>query len=594
MGLQGPHHRRKLASTFLRPATWAEYCTEVSFDNCASRDSHSTRAPEPEERNLYFVEGQFTGYFRATEKNDCDSYPSTCTGLILDWPCGWESFVQAQVYHLDIALEPVLYSYAELLQIISAANATKSNIIFKWWTPTVTFDEYFGTDMEFTRVSLPSPTQKCTDSRVDRESRCSDSFAERVGSPEGACDDQPVLLRKVLSTGFEFATQSPDLDEALWSPAYEFVRNIKISSLQLTEISQNWIQQDVDKWNYDPREATCRWVVENIDTIQAYLPESYPRKIRNDSGQSVAWIVVVTVSSLTLLVVLASFVYVYRARWKKAIKRAQIEFVYLYGVGLLNIAMSSLFTLFPNGRNACVAMFWLDILGHIWIFALLDLKIDAINRYLNSGKILQRVMLSLQQLSSAICISCGCGAIVLLLWTIFQTIDSAVVYQLSDESSQSGMVEVSASRTCVIPHIEQFAAFGAQGFLLLYGLSLGFFLSRRKEDVNSTKSLTVLAAAHGVFATFRFLLFLVGDEVEPTSAVLSESFLLSFECLVGLAIFLLPKLLDRKQDESIIDGQTPDLFLNTVSQNTLVIWALLRTTHCSVADNHVGRSSRIH
>jgi hypothetical protein len=50
--------------------------------------------------------------------------------------------VTAQTYHLGISLESDGnepgsngYSYGEMVEILNAANATKSDLIFYWWYP---------------------------------------------------------------------------------------------------------------------------------------------------------------------------------------------------------------------------------------------------------------------------------------------------------------------------------------------------------------------------------------------------------------------------------------------------------------------------
>jgi hypothetical protein len=106
IGMQGEENRRKMAERFLRPTSWQEYCQEVSDNNCETPDSVATRAPLGEDENTrYFVSDTYTGHFRATEKNDCDTWPLNCTGHIVDYPCGCASFVEQIAYHLDIALD---------------------------------------------------------------------------------------------------------------------------------------------------------------------------------------------------------------------------------------------------------------------------------------------------------------------------------------------------------------------------------------------------------------------------------------------------------------------------------------------------------
>lgn len=88
-GLWGEENREKLASLFKRPTTWKEYCDLVSEDNCAVADNVAQRAPVTQiEGERMFVEDLYTGHFRYTEKNNCTSSPTTCTGHIANYPCG--------------------------------------------------------------------------------------------------------------------------------------------------------------------------------------------------------------------------------------------------------------------------------------------------------------------------------------------------------------------------------------------------------------------------------------------------------------------------------------------------------------------------
>ena len=87
MGLQGEENRRKLA--FLRPATWKQYCDQVSTNNCSENDGIAAWPLQNEsEYERMFVQGLYTGQFRATDKNDCSLNLLNCTGHVADFPCG--------------------------------------------------------------------------------------------------------------------------------------------------------------------------------------------------------------------------------------------------------------------------------------------------------------------------------------------------------------------------------------------------------------------------------------------------------------------------------------------------------------------------
>ena len=296
LGLQGEANRHKLASTFLQPTTWEEYCTLVSKDNCTTPDETAIRAPRTtEEKGRYHVKtgGAFKGYFRNTTENDCETFPNNCTGHIADYPCGWTSYVKPITHHLNIALkssgkEPGSngYSYGQLVELWEAANATKSDFIMQWWIPEALYELFIGTEAEFQIVNLPPANYECFEHRVNTElTRCPApnsgiTFKDQVGSPLGACGDAPLPVMKVVSNGLYEETYNRDIPTARESPAYEAIANFRIDGTQLSQIFDYWLQADFDKWNFDPRDAACRWYVITksfLHAIHGFDPHTHSR-----------------------------------------------------------------------------------------------------------------------------------------------------------------------------------------------------------------------------------------------------------------------------------------------------------------------------
>jgi hypothetical protein len=91
IGLQGldQTNRRTLAELFQTPLTWAEYCSQISPNNCTKPDTVAQRAPQSDsdEVGRMFVGGLYTGHFTKLPANDCDLNPDTCTGTFIDYPC---------------------------------------------------------------------------------------------------------------------------------------------------------------------------------------------------------------------------------------------------------------------------------------------------------------------------------------------------------------------------------------------------------------------------------------------------------------------------------------------------------------------------
>ena len=391
-GLIGEKNRRKLAETFLRPTTWKDYCDQVSQDNCTTDNGVARRPPVYDDEGLrMFVEVDYTGHFRATDQNNCTKNPDTCTGHIADYPCDWPSSMKPLLYHLNIALEPGGiedgggYSYSEHVDIWNAANHTRSNLIGIWWTPDTLRESFIGTDSEFQRVPLPPLTPECFHERVDITEHCKLN-ASTMGVPEGACDESPQALKKVIALGLYATTHSLEVQEPLWSPAHELLKLFYINNIQISEIFFNWLKMNVDKYGYDPREATCQWIVENLDTLKDFIPETYPRVIKESNSRDNLFYVSTAISLLALLLVIFVCSMTFRNQNRQSVKAAQIEFLWLLLVGLFLLAAGSIINSLPPTDFTCMVVIWLVNLGYTLELVPLIVKVAALNHLLGAAK----------------------------------------------------------------------------------------------------------------------------------------------------------------------------------------------------------------
>ena len=297
-GLRGEANREKVAGIFKRPQTWQQFCEEVSATNCTTPDKTAQRGPaNSKEAGMYYLKGQYQGYFRATSKNDCSNGEGTCTGHVVGAPCTWNSYLESQLYWNDIIGlahdGPVApsgsYNATTMYQVWRAANATRSHVIMAWYSPELLFEEFFGTDYTFQEVSLPAPTSLCLANRPSFEEKCSDSLLVRRGDPAGSCASEPMGLVKLMASSFLHANDH--LEEAEMSPAAELVKNFKASELDMNKIFNTWGKIGVDQYGNDARTAVCNWVRENIEELKWFVPAGFPRVISNKNRYE-AWFVV--------------------------------------------------------------------------------------------------------------------------------------------------------------------------------------------------------------------------------------------------------------------------------------------------------------
>jgi 7 transmembrane sweet-taste receptor of 3 GCPR len=544
IGLQGDANRRKLAETFLRPTTWQEYCTLVSSDHCTTPDYVTQRAPTDETENIrMFVPGLYTGHFRATDANDCDLYPSNCTGHIADYPCGWTSYVEAQTYHLNIALSKGSgdvtapgYEYQQLLDMWRAANATRSNLMMNWWTPHQLYTEFLGTEAAFQKVLMPPPTQQCINARIQLGDRCSPSLQTRVGDPTGSCSDSVKSLKKLISGALYETIYDSNIPEAIRSPAYDVLKRFQITELQLGDLFKYW--QTLPS----PREAVCQWVSDNMTYMNNTIPRSYPRVLEYHDQGSLMYISA-ALGAVAVLIVLYTAAAVYGQRATQRAKICQIEFLFLLLAGSLFISVGAIISCIPQTDALCVASIWLTNIGYTLELIPLVVRLAAISRLIGAGRRMRRVQLKRSALFGAVAVIFTIIVMFLLLWTILDPPRNVVEYVLTDKLSDAGDTMVRYNYYCSSASDGwSFAAIGWKVFTLFCASIVAFQLRFLQEAVGESRTLAVLVYSQFMFVLLRFATLLMPEDFGSRTLAQIRSILFSVDTMMTMAIYFAPKL----------------------------------------------------
>lgn len=373
-GLQGEDQREFLARTFKRPTTWGDYCAEVSNDNCTTPDETAGRPPETtDEAELYFHSfGVYQGYFRYTDKNDCQLNPTTCTGHVAAPPCGWTYFLDQQLYWnnivgLDSTDGPLPpnggYSSSQLDQLYRAANATRSHVILGGANPDLFAQEFFDSDARFQQVLLPAPTDECLLHRTTVADKCSNDTTRRRGDAKGACDAEHIGLVRLLAMYLEVSNDG--INNAERSPAHDLLQNIKISALDMNAIFRRLIARGNDNAGADAREAVCEWLVEHYNRVESFIPDGYPRTLQSSRSQYEDWymylaqLTAIFVGLIAVIGMILTFVY----RETKVMLFAQPTFVNLILFGFVCNCVGAFLVALEPTDETCVTVMWFIVQG---------------------------------------------------------------------------------------------------------------------------------------------------------------------------------------------------------------------------------------
>jgi len=553
--------REELASIFKRPTSWGGYCSFVSPTKCEEADDVAARPPrssgEVDEAPMYFMDGVYTGYFRATEKNNCTLNPQTCSGHVVQAPCGWDPNVEAQLFWNNISLEsdgPLVnngYEYDQMIQIWRAANATKSHVMSWWWTPTALVEEFRGTSYQFQPVILPDPTVECRAARTTLGEKCSPDINVRRGNIVGSCDDDAHALQTVVASSLRRLAE--ESSEVLRSPAYQAILNLKVSQLDMNVILKKWVAGG--RSGYAGRKAACEWVIEHQDDLRAFIPLGYPKRLSGeDSYDRPLLSAAGGIVAVSVLYSLVTLIVVYRYRTVKVFVYAQVPFVVMVLVGLLLVGVGSIFTALEPQDGICISQKWFVTLGYTLGLVPLLVKVAAINRMVNAAKRMKRVSMNTKS----------------LVWTVagvvFIVITYLIVWTWNDPSSRvenlylnrNDATEVWTTVRCASNKFSlwDLLVLCWDGILILCATVLAFQSRNVKEEFSDSRSLSMMIYSHFLFTVLRVVCFALstslvsGDAqlddapvLDPSSLAAVTSFLLSMDAIIAVTVYIIPKVL---------------------------------------------------
>jgi len=534
-GIRGRENRRKLADRFKRPTTWKYYCNSISPNNCTSDDGVATRPPAADgsEDGSYFSSGSYTGFFRRTEKNDCD-ITENCTGHFMDYPCGWSSYVKQQLKHNDVALESNGedvsggYSYTSMVEIWNAANATKSDVIGIWWSPDATHNMFRGSGSDLIPVTLPEPTQECVENRVNLLKRCDPSATEFdiYGDEKGACGE-PFTSTQKLAVGNMQSNIAESLNpKSRMSPAYDAYKDFSITELQVADILTAWVDRGRDKFGFDLRYATCEWMVENLETvIQSVVPPTHPRAFKGASNTSPLAIVALVFSAITITFTICTVCAMWHKHQKGAIGRAaQIEFLVLLLVGLFLVSIGSLSLALEPSKWTCTGSIWMITIGYTTQLVPTMIRVSAIIKIVRASMKMKVVNVNRKVLLTR---SIGLSAIAALyctVWTIYDPPQSQTSLLVSEDKNDFGETIVSVSNYCDSNlQIWFIISFICQAFLLVGASVLAHQMRSAPNAVNDSAELAVMIYSSFIFLILRFVLYIFSGNLPGGSATLQKA-----------------------------------------------------------------------
>jgi hypothetical protein len=590
----------RLAGIFKRPTTWLQYCDEVSETKCNKTDDTASRRPidKAEEKKYFAGEGLYKGHFRATNENNCTLNPSNCSGFLFGFPCHWTTQRHTQLFWNDIAVNwTASFTYEDLSQIFQAANATRSHIFIEWWYPEPRIENY-------QRIQLPDASRECIDNRIERET-CLLNETELRGSQKGACDYFPKPVQRIYNS--KLSQMSNGYEEVQRSPAYEFLRKFKISDFDMRDILNNWMSLGFDQYNYDPREAVCSWVSNNLENgtnLIQYAPQGYPRQIVTSTSMTEPSNMILSSLNMGLAIIISLGVMsaglaTYYHRKTPVMKCAQPHFLYLFCLGFFFVPIGSLFYIIsPKSDCSCMFRHWFVLTGYTLGRVPLLVKVAAINKMALDSQRYQRREITQTRLFIIVGLLLVITILFLSVWSIY---DPDIVQESMALRTGTPSVDVyiycSSSKK-----IWRTVSYVWESMYILGSVILAHQSRNVVQEFNESKDLVKMAYVSSMFLVFRLMISVsTNNMVEAFLRGQVTGLFLSLDAFLNIFVYFGPKFLliykREAESQNPIPGKSHESGSSKVSwvsisekKNELKSLSLAFHTNLSIPAPHSDKS----
>jgi len=370
---------------------------------------------------------------------------------------------------------------------------------------------------------------------------------------------------------FSDITMAMDLENEFRSPAFDAFAKYRISLLNVYEFFALWRERGTDYWNFDPRDATCQWVVNNLDLVMNFVPESYPRLLDEEAVDTPDALSngALGVSIVAIASVLVSMVFTFIRRNTAVFYYAQMSFLYLLLSGMLLVAVGAAFLAAPLSDWSCTLTSWMMNLGFALQLVPLLIRVMAINQLAADGKQMQRVRLRpahlLLYVGAASCIVIG----YLLAWTIDDAPVQRLEYYITNRTTEEGETVVEAHDYCGSENDYWYlVTFAWMALILVPSCMIAILVSRVKENMNDTPSMSLALYSHALILVVLVAVSVTMYESNRSELMSNVSIILSVDTLLSLGLYVLPKFF--KSGEKLEAEPLPDVFAHTTISQVFV------------------------
>lgn len=314
----------------------------------------------------------------------------------------------------------------------------------------------------------------------------------------------------------------------------------------------------IDPDNYDLREATCKWFVDNFEEMEKLIPEGYPRTLETDKSATAKPIYYAALffAAFSLFLVVAASAVTFIQRKRRVMRLAQVEFLALLLLGLMMVAIGSLLVAVPPTTHICTAAMWMVNIGYTLELVPLVVRMAAIFKLMRAAAHMQHASFTRTSLFTAVAAPTVFIAIFLIIWNCLDPPHPEYEYRFTYEKNQDGESIVAYQPYCATEWDYWYWLAVGWHFLLLLTATVQAFQARTvmRKFADESQTLAIMIYSHFVFVWFRLVTYLLHDSFNNSDLALARSLVFSLDTIFTIFIYFVPKFLASDEEKQAQNG----------------------------------------
>mmetsp|Transcript_25346 Transcript_25346/g.37548 ORF Transcript_25346/g.37548 Transcript_25346/m.37548 type:complete len:492 (-) Transcript_25346:279-1754(-) len=359
-----------------------------------------------------------------------------------------------------------------------------------------------------------------------------------------------------MSRGLKSSSLPEGAEEALRSPAYDFLDKFTFPPYALPTIFQQWIRLMGENGmvydnGYAARESVCEFVYDNYEKLMRRNPRGFPREKKTENYSSLSYTGYV-LGSIALVVAIAAAICLYIWRDHKVIKNSQLDVLIAMIAGYIFAGLAAvLHAVGETSDSVCTLQEWTLRLFYCLEFVPIMAKISSINKLGREARLFRKVKIDPNLFKKYLATSIGVVVAYLIIWTAVDMPREIDDIKIIEEEAKTTVVAFYAG-CASSSQVWGVVALAFEGFILLGASVLAYQSRGIIERMDEGRWLAFLVYSHTMFLIVRIAIkvLVATGTIMASMSTKIIAIVVALETIAAILVYFLPKFVRIKSKKA--------------------------------------------